>query len=506
MSDQEVRFGIKTTADTAGAENAAKSIRKIETASESAAAGAKKLDRATADAASAVKTKGFLANQVSMQVGDFTQQVTGGTSAMRAFAQQAPQLIGAFTSLGTITGPVGIALMAVGAALPFITMGISALSASLGTVSETAEQAKERLDNLGKAFDESTKGKLAKLKGDLADSEEIAKNLRTDMSGLRAAENEASKAILDNAGKMAAAEEKINLILGIRIDQFRQIKEGNEAARKARELELQVAQQAAAAAREKKQQDIDTMATSRDTLQAELTRLKAENERTAGQLEDLRSRQQDATKRSKGAPIVPGFGYNPAQDAMRQNRSDAADEAAGLDNVIDQGVGAMTSRGKSIRELEKDVKRLNSKIDGATNQLSIDQQAAETKLETLISTQETSKVVELADTAKKQQELITEKARQLKTDLESAAAIQGGLSASASTALASIVKMLENNAIDPTEIQQFSTAFALAKASREAATGQILGSVAQLQASDIEIRNALATMQKQFEEMKRAIK
>ena len=56
---------------------------------------------------------GFAAQNASFQVADFAVQVGGGTSAARAFAQQAPQLAAGFGAIGAAIG----AVIAVGAAL-----------------------------------------------------------------------------------------------------------------------------------------------------------------------------------------------------------------------------------------------------------------------------------------------------------------------------------------------------------------------------------------------------
>ena len=455
---------------------------------------------------------GFVANQVSMQVGDFTQQITGGTSVLRAFSQQAPQLIGTFASMGKLTGPVGLGLMAAAAVLPILTQAFTMLSASLEPVKETAQEAQTRIDDLGKALDKSITGKLTKLKADLATSEEITKNLRTDLSGLHQAENDAAKATLSNAAAMEAAEQKINVIFGIRVDQFAKIKAANDAARKARELELQAAQQADADARKKKQDNIDDLTKKRDGLKADLEKLKAENEKTAVQVADFQKRRDADLVIAKTAPVLPGLGgYMPGQDAENQRReaqaaaaTAAADSAARLDENVQVGTSTISSKGKNIKELERDLKLLSSNIEGATNQLAIDQQTAETKLGTLIQTQKTSKVVELADTVGKEQQIITEKAQRLKTDLEAAAAIQGGLSPQNASALAIVTKQLENGVIDPNELQQFTTVISLVKSSREAVKNQILGSYAEVLAFDKETREAMKTMQLQHLEQIRS--
>ena len=73
------------------------------------ARGSRRLSAAT----SAHRRMGLAAQNAAFQVGDFAVQVASGTAASRAFAQQAPQLLGAFGLFGAVAG----AAVAVGAAL-----------------------------------------------------------------------------------------------------------------------------------------------------------------------------------------------------------------------------------------------------------------------------------------------------------------------------------------------------------------------------------------------------
>lgn len=98
--------------------------------------------------------------QAGFQVQDFFVQIAGGTSAMRAFSMQAPQLIGALQLMGSgaeksggrfqsfmnlLSGPWGVAL---GVAIPII--GI--LAGKMFDVGEEAEKSKGKVDRLTQAI------------------------------------------------------------------------------------------------------------------------------------------------------------------------------------------------------------------------------------------------------------------------------------------------------------------------------------------------------------------
>jgi hypothetical protein len=94
-------------------------------------------------------------SQLGFQAQDLAVQVADGTSALRAFAQQAPQALGAF-------GPAGVAIGAVVAALPLLITALggagdesvsledrmTALTDALGKVKQAAELQGMSIDEL----------------------------------------------------------------------------------------------------------------------------------------------------------------------------------------------------------------------------------------------------------------------------------------------------------------------------------------------------------------------
>lgn len=84
--------------------------------------------------------------QASYQIQDFAVQVASGTSATRAFAQQAPQLLSGFGLVGTILGTV--AAIAVPLAAAFLDNSTNSLS-----FADAAEEAAKKVDALGKSLE-----------------------------------------------------------------------------------------------------------------------------------------------------------------------------------------------------------------------------------------------------------------------------------------------------------------------------------------------------------------
>jgi hypothetical protein len=153
---------------------------------------------------------GMLGNQASYQIGDFVTQVQMGTSAARAFSQQAPQLIGTFTSLGLVSGGLGLALGGVAVAIPLVTMLFERFSGS-------ADVLKPKIDAINAASEKNseilTKAYEAHLKDMAAADAAVQK-----WDELKASRNAAALASLSNAQKELEAFEALNEALGIQVD------------------------------------------------------------------------------------------------------------------------------------------------------------------------------------------------------------------------------------------------------------------------------------------------
>lgn len=99
--------------------------------------------RSSQDASGSIRLFGasiptYQIQNASFQIGDLATQLQGGTRASTALAQQLPQLLGGFGTLGALIG-TGVAI------------GIPLVTAALGDMGAEAESVSDRLDELARA-------------------------------------------------------------------------------------------------------------------------------------------------------------------------------------------------------------------------------------------------------------------------------------------------------------------------------------------------------------------
>jgi len=194
MAAKNVDIKINTTASGTGAKQTATDMDKLAASSTKAAAAT--------NAASASTSKiGSLAGQAGFQIQDFAIQVSGGTSALTAFSQQAPQLLGTFGPTGAIAG----ALIAVGAIATkvFLTMAENAAM--------TGEAMEDMSDKLKEAFDDQAKKSIEDFNAQLKNQVSIAQSLReveVDLLEARLDRQEADSSIIASQSALEVAAVK----------------------------------------------------------------------------------------------------------------------------------------------------------------------------------------------------------------------------------------------------------------------------------------------------------
>jgi hypothetical protein len=158
MAAKNVDIRINTTADTQGAKQATTAMQGLNTAT-------KQVNQTVNTTTANTGRMGQIAQGAGYQIQDFAVQVGGGTNALVAFSQQAPQFLGMFGPQGAIAG----ALVAVGAiaAKVFMTMGDDAQSGAekadlmakaIEKIGENAGKIKSEEIDLGRtAIDEAIK-------------------------------------------------------------------------------------------------------------------------------------------------------------------------------------------------------------------------------------------------------------------------------------------------------------------------------------------------------------
>jgi len=141
MAAKNVDIRINTTADTQGAKQATTAMQGLNVAT-------KQVNQTVNTTTANTGKMGQIAQGAGYQIQDFAVQVGGGTNALVAFSQQAPQFLGMFGPQGAIAG----ALVAVGAiaAKVFFQMGDDAQSGSekAATLAETIDKISEAAGKL----------------------------------------------------------------------------------------------------------------------------------------------------------------------------------------------------------------------------------------------------------------------------------------------------------------------------------------------------------------------
>lgn len=229
---------------------------------------------------------GQLAGQAGFQVQDFAVQVGGGTSALTAFSQQAPQLLGAFGPAGAIAG----AIVAVGAIATqvFLKMGDDALTAD-----EKAKKLADKLDEVRQAAEKAISDKIDFGKQKIEDATTQAGLLADELNTVATNQLRLNQAVLDSLTEINKAERALDELRGQSGDKLKLQSEqaADDAKRReqevaiqiaAEEQQLKVAQEALAIAKndlllkqQQKEEAVLSLKTEKDALKVAEDRLKA---------------------------------------------------------------------------------------------------------------------------------------------------------------------------------------------------------------------------------------
>lgn len=137
-----------TRVKSEGVAQAASELDKLAVSAGKADAAAGKLPKSTEAANKASQNLSVGVRNASYQLQDFIVQVTSGQSALMAFSQQAPQLLGSFGTMGAMVGVVAALTSAVGGPL------VKAMTDSRAS----ADEMKEAHETLAKALSQTQSG------------------------------------------------------------------------------------------------------------------------------------------------------------------------------------------------------------------------------------------------------------------------------------------------------------------------------------------------------------
>lgn len=304
MASRKAQIQIQTTADTAGAKQATAAMQSV--------------NAATQQAAGTTKNVGSVAAQAGFQIQDFAVQVGAGTSALTAFAQQAPQFLGVFGPGGALAG----ALVAVGAVAAKIFLDIG----------KGTEEAKEQASQMADVLDEVAKAQKQIMREDFdagADavkiSTEQAEHLRQALVNVQNAEAEYSRDAIANAEILRKAYEQLLILQGKQVDAFKSQQEAEKANAAARfaaaQAEIDAQNQLVDAAKAQVKAETDKFNQAQRAAEAK----RQELDNAWQQLEALRQQRDELEKQAKIGPAraFPVFDAAGAQ-AMQAERARAA--------------------------------------------------------------------------------------------------------------------------------------------------------------------------------------
>jgi hypothetical protein len=404
MASKKVNIDISTTANTAGANQAAAAMDKLATANTQAAAAS------TAASAGAGRV-GQVAAQAGYQVQDFATQVSMGTSAFTAFAQQAPQFLGVFGPGGAIAG----ALLAVGAiaAKVFLDMGDDAKSAS-----EKAEELADTIDQIGKNAAAAIREDIDFGKSKLNQAKTAAQNFADELSNAAQNQIDYNATVLQSFNNLLTAERTLRDVKGETISKVKDLAAEEKAAAETRAAATQIEIDRE---NQKLQAAQDNVVVQENAL-AKAKELKAEKEvllqKELDSLQVLRDQLVQLKEQAKETQTITV--PTPAGPVSSTQRTTAAKTAQAQ---LDTGAvaGQMSVIENRISELEKAVAstgELSQAVETATESL----QQSESALRQTQSDVSTSiaSIVEIAasEDVKAQAKAAEEKAKAFATEIE----------------------------------------------------------------------------------------
>jgi len=206
MAAKKVDINIKTTADTTGLKQTTVAANSLTTATKANSAA---INTTTANTGK----MGQVAQGAGYQIQDFAVQVGGGTNALVAFSQQAPQFLGMFGPSGAIAGAV-IAVGAI-AAKVFMGMGEDATSAS-----DKADTLAEAIKKIGEEAGKIKSEEIDLGRDAIEQAIELTKLLAQGFKEATAQEREFSIQAVEGLNKIKIAEIELRkLRSGITDDQ-----------------------------------------------------------------------------------------------------------------------------------------------------------------------------------------------------------------------------------------------------------------------------------------------
>lgn len=451
MASKKVNIDISTKADTAGAKQAAGAMDGL--AASTAKAGA-----ATSSAAKGGIKVGQAMQAAGYQVQDFAVQVGAGTSALTAFAQNAPQFLSIFGPGGAIAG----ALVAVGAiaAKVFTDMGDDAVSAS-----ERAEQLADAIEKIGENAAKSVSEDIDFGREKIEQAKTAANLLAQEIRNYSESQISYNKTILDSLSKLAEAERIIRDLKGESISKVKDLaaEEKRAAEERAASVALQIQAEnnklASAEANVSIQKAaVDEAKKQKEEAQADLDVQRQKIEALRNQMALLKSQAKETQSMAGATGILPGAiistprpGATQAAIAAQKQLEDPAlkTQLSVLEGRIKSLEESLDRTGKLSEALVSESEKLKA-VESEFRQTQVDVSTAISSIEATAATEDLSARAKSAE----------EKAKAFATEVESMISGIEPVTQQQATALETLKQNLSDNQIKVNEIAETSSALA----------------------------------------------
>lgn len=340
-----------------------------------------RMDTKAIGAGKSTKNLGMAANALSFQMQDFSVQVGMGTSAITAFAQQAPQLIDGLRMAGFMTGGFGLAMMGVSALLPVVSFGFKKLVAGFGEISEeskkfseeTVKSVKKAIDGIGAVMD----AELQKTEAAAKSSIESARLLSEKFTEAEKAESAATTAALSNAEKNRKAQSLVAEMLGLQVDKYQELL----AIAAATAAKSEEDAKAKTAAENEKLQKAEAAAWVKvETIKAQATELQGLESNLARMREQLSVLQAQRAEEQKILALHEAGKATPIQDAMARGYKATVDR---IDPQIQLLQNMVDTKLAQIEKLKAQTATNEAAFENLQTQISDSSKAVATNIATI---------------------------------------------------------------------------------------------------------------------------
>jgi predicted nucleic acid-binding Zn-ribbon protein len=360
MAAKNVDIRINTTADTQGAKQATTAMQGLNTAT-------KQVNQTVNTTTANTGRMGQIAGQAGFQIQDFAVQVGGGTSALTAFSQQAPQLLGIFGPGGAIAG----ALVAVGAVATKIFLDMAKNASVAGEAME------DMSDKLKEAFGANAKKMVEEFNQGIKNQTSVIQSLRdmeVNLTEARLDRNEADANLIESQAALQTAAVKYLDATGQIVNAEKELAAiRNEAANAQREAQIQDIENQVTVARERykafaaQYQDVQA---ETDAAQKRLAELESRQAQVMDKLtftrgQDTRSRKVGSLKEGENSFETNALTFE--LDALRQQIDGVYKTVQGapqrLQEITNQAIVASSELNTVVLNAESDIAKINEQFN-----------------------------------------------------------------------------------------------------------------------------------------------